>query len=153
MMTSPNGNIFRVTGHLCGEFTGHRLIPRTNASDAELWWFFCSAPEWTVGSGDLRRYRAHYDVTVMRKWDKAYLPPCSFPVLWNWLYRVWSFSIDYTIVTMNPPNNINRDHNNILIKVSTTTLITIIIMIITIALENSASSATLSPPHCWLIWQ
>ena len=24
MMTSPNGNIFRVTGHLCGEFTGPR---------------------------------------------------------------------------------------------------------------------------------
>ena len=24
MMTSPNGNIFRVTGPLCGEFTGHR---------------------------------------------------------------------------------------------------------------------------------
>ena len=23
MMTSSNGNIFRVTGHLCGEFTGH----------------------------------------------------------------------------------------------------------------------------------
>ena len=24
MMTSSNGNIFRVTGPLCGEFTGHR---------------------------------------------------------------------------------------------------------------------------------
>ena len=23
-MTSSNGNIFRVTGHLCGEFTGHK---------------------------------------------------------------------------------------------------------------------------------
>ena len=37
MMTSSNGNIFRVTGHLCGEFTGLRWIPRTKASDAELW--------------------------------------------------------------------------------------------------------------------
>ena len=36
MMTSWNGNIFRVTGHLCGEFTGPRWIPRTKASDAEL---------------------------------------------------------------------------------------------------------------------
>ena len=26
-MTSSNGNIFRVTGHLCGEFTGLRWIP------------------------------------------------------------------------------------------------------------------------------
>ena len=29
MMTSSNGNIFRVTGPLCGEFAGHRWIPRT----------------------------------------------------------------------------------------------------------------------------
>ena len=27
MMTSSNGNIFRVTGHLCGEFTDPRWIP------------------------------------------------------------------------------------------------------------------------------
>ena len=33
IMTSSSGNIFRVTGHLCGEFTGHRWIPRTKASD------------------------------------------------------------------------------------------------------------------------
>ena len=33
---------FRVTGHLCGEFTGHR-----------------------DEAGDLRRYHAHYDVIVM----------------------------------------------------------------------------------------
>ena len=39
-----NGNIFRVTGHLCGEFTGHRWIPRTKASDAELWCFLWSGP-------------------------------------------------------------------------------------------------------------
>ena len=35
---------FRVTGHLCGEFTGHRWIPRTKASGAELWFTYCSAP-------------------------------------------------------------------------------------------------------------
>ena len=33
MMTSSNGSIFRVTSLLCGEFIGHRWIPRTNASD------------------------------------------------------------------------------------------------------------------------
>ena len=27
MMTSSNGNIFRVTGHLCGEFTSDRWLP------------------------------------------------------------------------------------------------------------------------------
>ena len=45
MMASSNGNIFRVTGHLCGEFTGPRWIPRTKASDAELWCFLWSASE------------------------------------------------------------------------------------------------------------
>ena len=36
MMTSSNGNIFRVTGHLCGEFIGPRWTPHTKASGAEL---------------------------------------------------------------------------------------------------------------------
>ena len=40
MMTSSNGNIFHVTGHLCGEFTSRRWIPRTKASDAGLWYFY-----------------------------------------------------------------------------------------------------------------
>ena len=39
MMTSSNGDIFRVTGLLCGKFTGPRWIPLTKASDAELWFF------------------------------------------------------------------------------------------------------------------
>ena len=37
--------VFRVTDHLCGEFTGPRWIPRTKASDAELWCFLWSASE------------------------------------------------------------------------------------------------------------
>ena len=45
MMTSSNWNVFRVTGHLCREFTGPRWIPRTKASDAELWCFLWSASE------------------------------------------------------------------------------------------------------------
>ena len=40
MMMSSNWNIFRVTGHLCGEFTGDWWIPRTKANDAEIWFFF-----------------------------------------------------------------------------------------------------------------
>ena len=47
-MTSSNGNIFRVTGPLCGEFTGHRWIPRKKASEVELWCFLWSAPEQTL---------------------------------------------------------------------------------------------------------
>ena len=47
------------------EFTGHRWIPRTKASDAELWCFLICA--WINGwvnnreAGDLRRHRTHYD--------------------------------------------------------------------------------------------
>ena len=42
MMTSTNGDIFRVTGHLCKEFSDPRS-PHTKASDAELWCFLWSA--------------------------------------------------------------------------------------------------------------
>ena len=81
MMTSSNGNIFRVTGHLCGDFTGPRWIPRTKVSDAELRLFsliFVWINGWINNreAGDLRRYRAHYDVTVMcvrnlmQRWTK-----------------------------------------------------------------------------------
>ena len=69
-MTSSNGNIFRATGHLCGEFTGQRWIPHTKASNAELC-FFSLLRAWINGwvnnhkAGDLRCRRAHCDVTVM----------------------------------------------------------------------------------------
>ena len=74
MMTSSNGNIFRVTGHLCGEFTGHPWILLTKASDAELWCFLWSLIRingWVNNgeAGDLRRRRAHCDVIVMLPGD------------------------------------------------------------------------------------
>ena len=50
MMTSSNGNIFRITGLLCGEFTGQRWIPRTKASDAELWCFVRLNKPWSKQS-------------------------------------------------------------------------------------------------------
>ena len=64
MMTSSNGIIFRVSGPLCGEFTGDLWIPLTNARGAlmlSLIW------AWTNNryAGDLRRHHAHSDVTVM----------------------------------------------------------------------------------------
>ena len=39
--------IINVIGPLCGEFTDHRWIPITKASDAVLWCFLWSAPEQT----------------------------------------------------------------------------------------------------------
>ena len=65
-MTSSNGIMFCVTGHLCGEFTGgHLCILRTKAL---MFSFICV---WINGwvnnreAGDLRRHRTRYDVIVM----------------------------------------------------------------------------------------
>ena len=73
MMTSSNGNIFRVTGHLCGEFTGLRWIPpppphKGQWRGAFMFSLICVwINRWVNNreAGDLRRYRAHYDVIVM----------------------------------------------------------------------------------------
>ena len=69
-MTSSNGNIFRVTGPLWGESSGYRWIPLTRAMQwrgALMFSFtWVSTNGWTNNrrAGDLRRHRAHYDVTV-----------------------------------------------------------------------------------------
>ena len=85
-MTSSNGNIFRVTGHLCGEFTDHRWIPHTKASDAELLMFslICARIHGLVNNrevGDFRRHRAHYGITVMCNQDPVShkMPPRKIP--------------------------------------------------------------------------
>ena len=61
MMTSSNGKVFRVSDHLCGEFTGQwrrALMLSLICTWINVWVNNREA-------GDLRRYRAHYDVTVM----------------------------------------------------------------------------------------
>ena len=102
MMTSSNGNIFRVTGPLCGEFTGHRWIPRTKEWRGALMFSLICAwiKDWVNNreAGDLIRHRAHYDVTVMgtpkyhwlcivlwpcpSQFFRHYLSACRF----DWLY-------------------------------------------------------------------
>ena len=66
MMTSSNGNIFRVTGHLCGEFTGHRPVTRR----FDVFFDLRLINGWVNNreAGDLRRHRAHYDVIVMPRY-------------------------------------------------------------------------------------
>ena len=63
MMTSSNGNIFRVTGLLCGEFTGHRWITRTKASDAEFHDFCAFTNNW-ANNGDAGYLRRHCNETI-----------------------------------------------------------------------------------------
>ena len=71
-MTSSNGNIFRVTGHLRGEFpvnSPHKGQWR----EALMFPLICG---WINGwvnnreAGDLRRQCSHYDVIVMRSWHE-----------------------------------------------------------------------------------
>ena len=75
MMTSSNGKIFRITGHLCKEFSSHQWIPRTKASDTELWCFLWFAP-WINGwvndckAGDLRGHRAHYGTAIKQRQNR-----------------------------------------------------------------------------------
>ena len=66
-MTSSNRDIFRVTGHLCGEFTGHRCIPRKRQWRGDLMLSLIWINGWVNNreAGDLRCHRAHYDVIVM----------------------------------------------------------------------------------------
>ena len=68
-MTSSNGNIFRVTGLLCGELTGPSEFPTqrpvTRNFDVVLICVWIN--DWVNNreAGELRRYRGHYGVIVM----------------------------------------------------------------------------------------
>ena len=124
-MTSSIGNIFRVTGHLRGEFTGHRWIPRTKASDAELWCILWCAPDKRLSkqswAGDLRRHRAHYDVTVIyhdiwysmtKKWRnsriyiyKSHNAPVHYPIMHHLVTEIFlCFRCSCTYSTQPPPS-------------------------------------------------
>ena len=86
-MMSSYGNIFRVTGPLCEEFTGHRWIPPHKGQWRETLMFslICA---WINGwvnnrnADDLRRHRGHYNVTVMKSTAKRLyrhaLSQCGF---------------------------------------------------------------------------
>ena len=90
-MTSSNGNIFRVTGLLCGEFTGEfpAQKPVTRSFDVSL---ICA---WIKGwvnnceAGDLRRRRAHYDVTEMLEEPFSYNRNQNIPFYTDKLELSW----------------------------------------------------------------
>ena len=69
MMTSSNGNTFRVTGPLCGEFTVPVNSPHKGQWCGALMFSLICAwiNDWINSreAGDLRRHRGHYDVNVM----------------------------------------------------------------------------------------
>ena len=92
-MTSSNGNIFRVrpTGHLRWEFTGPWWIPRTKASDAELWCFF-----------DLRLNK-RLSKQSWGWWFETLSRPlwrhCNGPPVWS---LHWSLTIGYAWAHLGP---------------------------------------------------
>ena len=69
MMTLSNGNIFRVTGPLCGEFTGPGEFPTKRPVTRSFHVYFDLRLNKRLRkqreAGDLRRHRGHYDVNVM----------------------------------------------------------------------------------------
>ena len=65
MVTSSNGTIFRVTGHFSGEFTGPQKGQWRGALMFSLICVWINDWVNNLEAGDLRRYRAYYDVTVM----------------------------------------------------------------------------------------
>ena len=91
MMTSSNGNIFRVTGPLCGELIGHRWIPPQKGQ-----WrgalMSLGSMSWIKGwennreAGDLRCHRAHYDVPVMAFIYSAGVYLYSWRMMCNHMY-------------------------------------------------------------------
>ena len=113
MMTSSNGNIFRVTGHLWEEFTGPRWILHTKASDAEFdvyfdmrpnkrlskqswgWWFQrLSHPFWRHRNGNPESPWIDLPIPPipvdMRQWSKPSLVQimaCSMPS--HYLNQCW----------------------------------------------------------------
>ena len=69
MITSLNGNSFRVTGPSCGEFTDPWWIPTQRPVTRRFGVFFDLLLDKRLknngNAGDLRRNGAHYGVTVM----------------------------------------------------------------------------------------
>ena len=67
-MTSANGNIFCVTGHLCGEFPAQSSVTRS----FDVFFDLRLKNGWVNNreAGDLRRHRARFDVTLVI-WQKT----------------------------------------------------------------------------------
>ena len=100
MMMSSNGNIFRVTGPLCGEFSDGEFTDRSLVNSphkgqwcgALIFALICTPTnDWVNNreAGDLRYHHAHYDVTVMSIILKVYL--------FKTLLRTYILSTSYDI--------------------------------------------------------
>ena len=124
MITSSYGSIFRVTGLLCVEFTGHQWIPCTKDSGTELWYFLLTSPEQTTKQtvetqviwdaivvlwrhcNDASGYHEVLWIHDLFDNDTCHLAPlspgwqrdCCLLILWyhNYLYRLLFFRLVFT---------------------------------------------------------
>ena len=94
LVTSSNKNIFRGTGPMWGESSGHRWIPPTKASGAELLMFSLIGARtngWAHNrdADDFGHHRAHHDVpvttfTTAHQQPDIYGTLAPYPILRNW---------------------------------------------------------------------
>ena len=74
MMMSSNGDIFRITGLLCGEFNSPHKGQWRGALIFSLIFSWINACVNNREAGDLRRHRVHHDVIVMRWIAHMWMP-------------------------------------------------------------------------------
>ena len=99
LISYKNGNIFRVTGHLCGVFNIRWWIPCTKASDAELCCFF--------DLGLRKRFSKQswgwWFETLSHSLCRHYIV-CIIGLTFKWLIKTFSNSLLIVLVfTSNPP--------------------------------------------------
>ena len=98
-MTSSNGNIFRVTGPCAGNslITDEFALQRPVTRSFDVFFELCLNKRLSTNheAGDLRRHRAHYDVTVMA------MIPWVFPIdnMWIWAASVCPLDIYNDIIS------------------------------------------------------
>ena len=89
MMTSSNGDTFRVTGHSCG----HRWIPLTKTSDAE----FCCEPDVCLNKHlNKQSWGWWFDRPSRSLWRNCNDPPCmeySWTKTWLNLWIVNTYTV------------------------------------------------------------
>ena len=95
-ITSSNGNIFRVTGHLCGEFTGDVNYPQKGQWRGALMCSLISARinGWVNNreAGDSKRHRDHYDVIIMKyAYCGLMRSSMSLYMIVKWGYDIWHY--------------------------------------------------------------
>ena len=118
-MTSSHGNIFRVTGPLCGEFTGHLWIPLKKSQWLGAMFSLICAWINSREAGDLRRRCAHYDIVIGYVIGK-YCPQDLIPRLrygiiprWHTIFTLTLYAIPLKkCIILSPVSSISYNENN-----------------------------------------